>query len=74
MILNLFVTKTDDGFTATIPSLCGCDTWAHTEEEVLAKSVELARFYLRLPDHKPLKVDKAKDNFKQKTYKLIFDK
>ncbi len=39
MILDLIVKKTDDGFTAEIPSLKGCESWAHNEEQVLDKII-----------------------------------
>lgn len=74
MILNLIVKKTQDGFTAEIPSLKGCETWAPTEDEVLEKIVELARFYLKLDSGEKVELDKARDNFTQKIYKMIFHK
>ena len=38
MILDLIVTKTNDGYTAEIPSLKGCESWAHQEDEVIEKA------------------------------------
>ena len=45
MILDVIVRKTDDGFTAEIPSIKGCESWAHDEETVLNKILEIASFY-----------------------------
>ena len=41
MVLDLIITKTDDGFTADVPSVKGCESWAHTEDEVVEKTLEL---------------------------------
>jgi predicted RNase H-like HicB family nuclease len=73
MILDVVVTKTNDGFTAEIPSLSGCESWAHDEDTVLSKILELASFYLKT-DIKKFKLDKAR-RFKEHTvYKLVFNK
>jgi predicted RNase H-like HicB family nuclease len=73
MILDLVVNKTDDGCTAEIPSLKGCESWAHDEETVLEKIKELASFYLKTEKGK-FKLDRAKTSQKQILYKLIFNK
>ncbi len=73
MILNLIVTKSDDGCTAEIPSLKGCECWAHDEDTVMNKILELAAFYLKT-DVKKLKVDRARGNRSKIIYKLVFDK
>ena len=73
MILNLVVTKSDDGCTAEIPSLKGCECWAHDEDTVMNKILELAAYYLK-SDVKKFKVDKARGNRNKIIYKLIFDK
>ncbi len=73
MILNLIVTKSDDGCTAEIPSLKGCECWAHDEDTVINKILELAAFYLKT-DVKKLKVDRARGNRSKIIYKLVFDK
>jgi len=64
---------TDDGCTAEIPSLKGCESWAHDEETVLEKIIELASFYLKTEKGK-FKLDRAKTSQKQILYKLIFNK
>lgn len=74
MILDIVLNKTADGFTAEIPSLKGCETWAADEEEVLNKITELARYYLKLNDSTKLQLDKARGNFHKSVYKLIFNK
>ena len=73
MILDVVVTKTDDGYTAEIPSLSGCESWAHDEDAALSKILELASFYLKT-DIKKFKLDKARRIKSQSIYKLIFNK
>ena len=74
MILTIIVEKTDDGFEADIPTIKGCDAWAPSEDEALEKIVESVKYYLMLPDNTAFKLDKTKDNFRVKVYKLVFDK
>ena len=73
MILDIIVTKTNDGFTAEIPSLSGCESWAHDEDTVLSKIMELASFYLKT-DVKKFKLDKARRVKDRSIYKLVFYK
>jgi predicted RNase H-like HicB family nuclease len=73
VVLDILVTKTNDGFTAEIPSLTGCESWAHDEDTVLSKILELAAFYLKT-DIKKLKVDKARKVKNHSVYKLVFNK
>jgi predicted RNase H-like HicB family nuclease len=73
MILDVIVIETNDGFTAEIPSLSGCESWAHDEETVLKKILELASFYLNVNDGK-FKLDKARRAKNKSTYKLVFNK
>jgi hypothetical protein len=73
MILDLIVTKTNDGYTAEVPSLKGCESWAHDEETVIEKIFEMASFYLRI-DVKVIKLDKARKEENKTIYKLIFHK
>lgn len=73
MILDLIITKTDDGFSSEIPSIKGCESWAHTEDEVIDKSIELLKFYLKINDKK-IKIDLARKEEYSKIYKIIFDK
>ncbi|MFC2139291.1 type II toxin-antitoxin system HicB family antitoxin [Bacteroidota bacterium] len=74
MVIDLIVTKTDDGYTAEVPSIKGCESWAHNEDEVIEKSLELVQFYLKLPDKKKIIVDKARREENVIIYKLVFDK
>ncbi len=74
MILDLIVKKTDDGFTAEIPSLKGCESWAHDEEQVLKKIMEVASFYLRIDSPQKLKLDKARVSKNKTVYKLVVNK
>ncbi len=73
MVLDIIVTKTNDGYTAEIPSLSGCESWAHDEETVMSKIIELAAFYLKT-DTKKFKVDKARKVKDHAVYKLVFYK
>ncbi len=74
MILSIEVKKTDDGFEADIPTVRGCEAWAPSEDEVLEKIIETLRYYLKLPDDTKFKLDKTKDDFTFKKYKIGFDK
>ncbi len=74
MILDVIVRKTDDGFTAEIRSLKGCESWAHDEETVLNKILEVASFYLRIDSPKKIKLDKARVSKSKSVYKLVVDK
>jgi predicted RNase H-like HicB family nuclease len=73
MILDVVVTQTNDGYTAEIPSLNGCESWAHDEDTVLSKILELASFYLKT-DIKKFKLDKARRVKNHSVYKLVFYK
>ncbi len=73
MILDVIVTKSDDGYTAEIPSLKGCESWAHDEDTVLNKIIELASYYLQTNSNK-FKLDKARKHSNTTVYKLIFNK
>ena len=73
MILDVIVKKSDDGFTAEIPSIKGCESWAHDEETVLDKIIEIASFYLKTKSDK-FKLDKARTKSNISVYKLVFDK
>jgi len=73
MILDIVVKKTDDGCTAEIPSLKGCECWAHDEDTVIEKVLDLAAYYLK-SDVKKFKVDKARGSKNRIIYKLVFNK
>jgi predicted RNase H-like HicB family nuclease len=74
MVIDVIVKKTDDGFTAEVPSLRGCESWAHDEESVLTKILEIAAYYLRIDSPKKLKLDKARVSKNKSVYKLVIDK
>lgn len=74
MVLDLIVTKTDDGFTAEIPSIKGCESWAHIEEDAINKTLELFKFYIQAEQNFKIKVDKARKEGNKIVYKIIFDK
>jgi predicted RNase H-like HicB family nuclease len=74
MVLDLIIQNTDDGFNSEVPSIKGCESWAHTEDEVIDKTVELVRFYLKIAATVKIKADKARKEEDRSIYKLIFDK
>jgi hypothetical protein len=74
MVLDLHVTSSDDGFTAEVPSIKGCESWAHSEDEAINKTLEMLRFYMQSPADKKIIVDRARREFPLTVYKLIFDK
>jgi predicted RNase H-like HicB family nuclease len=74
MVIDLIVTIEEDGFGAEVPSLKGCESWAHTEDEAISNAVELTRYYINLSSDTDIKIDLARRNKKKKVYKLIFDK
>jgi predicted RNase H-like HicB family nuclease len=74
MVLDLIVTDTGDGFSAEVPSVNGCESWAHEEEEAMNKTVELLRFYLNLSSDLEIKIDKARKSKNKSVYKLVFEK
>jgi len=73
MVLDLIVVKTNDGYTAEVPSLSGCESWAHEEDAVLFKITELTGFYLKV-DPKNIKIDRARRKDNKTIYKLVFNK
>ena len=48
MVLDIVIKKTDDGFTAEVPSLKGCECWAHDEDTVMNKIIDLVSYYLKI--------------------------
>ncbi len=74
MVIDLVVITEEDGFSAEVPSLKGCESWAHSEDEAITNAVELTRFYANIDADIEIKVDLARRSKKKKVYKLIFDK
>jgi len=74
VVLDLIVIKSDDGFTAEVPSVKGCESWAHKEEDVINKTLELIRFYLKIPGGRKILVDRARKTGNTTVYKLVFEK
>lgn len=74
MVIDLITYSSDDGFSSDVPSIKGCESWAHTEDEVIEKTIEIVRFYLKIPDSRKIKYDKARTEENACFYKLIFDK
>jgi predicted RNase H-like HicB family nuclease len=74
MILDIIVMKTDDGYTAEIPGLKGCESWAHDEDTVMEKIIELAAYYLKIDSRDKFKIDRARAGKNKIIYKLVFNK
>ena len=74
MVIDMIVTDTGDGFTAEVPSLKGCESWAHSDDEAITNVVELFRYYINLDDETEIIIDRARKNRNNIVYKLIFDK
>ncbi|PJA97761.1 MAG: hypothetical protein CO128_10875 [Ignavibacteriales bacterium CG_4_9_14_3_um_filter_30_11] len=73
MVLDLIVKFTNDGYTAEVPSITGCECWAHDEDTVINKILELSAFYLNI-DVKKIKIDKAMGTKHKQIFKLVFNK
>lgn len=74
MVLDLHVIHTNDGFTAEVPSIKECESWAHQEDEAINKTIDLLKFFLHLPGDKKILIDRARREKSLTVYKLIFDK
>lgn len=74
MVLDLIVLQTDDGFSTDIPSIKGCESWAHNEDDAISKTLELFRFYIQVENNSKIKIDLARKEGYKKVYKIIFDK
>lgn len=74
MVLDLVIHSGDDGFNAEIPSIKGCESWAHTEDEVIEKIVDLVRFYLKLGPTHIIEIDFGRRNRNKKVLKLLIRK
>lgn len=73
MVIDLIITKTNDGYTAEVPSIKGCESWAHDEETVIEKIIELTSYYVKLTA-KEIRLDRARREENKIIYKLIFNK
>jgi len=71
MVIDLVVNKGLDGYSADVPSLSGCEAWAHTEDEVLEKIIDMVIFFLGLQNKKQIKLDLARREEDNKIYKII---
>lgn len=74
MVIDLIVTNIGDGFTADIPSINGCESWAHKEDDAINNALELLRFYINLPAEQEIKIDRARKTSNKIIYKLVFNK
>ncbi len=71
MMLPMEITNDGDGFSAVVPSITGCESWAHTEDEVLDKIKELAAYYMKLPAGHKIKTDVVHRSASLIKYRLI---
>ncbi len=74
MVLDLIVQQSDDGYSTEIPSIIGCESWAHNEDDAITKTLELFRFYIQVDMNFKIKIDLARKEGLRKVYKIIFDK
>lgn len=74
MVIDMIVTDTGDGFTAEVPSIKGCESWAHSDDEAITNVVELLRFYTNLQEETEIIIDRARKSKNKIVYKLIFNK
>jgi predicted RNase H-like HicB family nuclease len=74
VVLDLIVLQTDDGFSVEIPSIKGCESWAHNEEDAISRTLEMFRFYIQAESNFKIKIDLARKEGYKKVYKIIFDK
>jgi len=74
VVIDLIVTNIGDGFTADIPSINGCESWAHKEDDAINNALELLRFYINLPAEQEIKIDRARKTSNKIIYKLVFNK
>ncbi len=73
MVLTMVVTKTDDGFTAEVPSIKECESWAHDEDVAIDKTLDLVAFFLKLPlAH--FAIERLRKERNKTYYKIIFNK
>lgn len=73
MVLTMIVTKSDDGFTAEVPSLKGCESWAHDEATVIDKTLDLVAYYLKL-DMAHFVMDKMRRSGNNTYFQIGFNK
>jgi len=74
MVLDIIISKALDGYSAAVPSINGCETWAEKEDEAVDKVVSLAKYYLKLDEKQKVLVDKAGRSACSSVYKLVFSK
>lgn len=74
MVLTLKVNKSIDGYIAEIPSLKGCESWAHSEDEAIENLIPLLRFYMSLDVSQEIIIDKSSKSKNSSTYKVNFEK
>lgn len=73
MLLNMIVTKTNDGYIAEVPSIKGCESWAHDEDTVIDKTLDLTAYYMKLPQAH-FAMEKIRVTGNKTFYKIIFNK
>lgn len=71
MVLTMVVKNTDDGYTAEVPSISGCESWAHKEEDAINNVLELVNFYLKLSKEIGITVERSAKKKNTVIYKLL---
>ena len=71
MVLELIIHSGDDGYSAEIPSVKGCESWAHEEEKAIENVLELLRFYLKLTPRHIVEVDYSRKIKNKKVLKVL---
>ncbi|MGE5497384.1 MAG: type II toxin-antitoxin system HicB family antitoxin [Syntrophothermus sp.] len=73
MVLTLVVTKTDDGYTAEVPTLKGCESWAHDEDTAIDNTLDMVAFYLKLPQAH-FAMERTRRTGNNTYYQIVFNK
>lgn len=73
MVLEMIVINTDDGYTAEVPSIRGCESWAHEQAQAIDQTLDLVAYYLKLKAAH-FALDLIRRTGKKTEYKIIFNK
>lgn len=74
MVLNMIVRQGEDGgFSAEVPSIKGCESWAHDEDKVIDQTLDLVAYYMKM-DQSYFAIDRMKKSKGVTEYKIIFNK
>ena len=71
MQLQIVTRRTLDGIEASVPSIRECETWGSTEEEALAKLLDLLRYFLQLKEGFSHRPDRSRREGDETYYTLV---